>query len=80
MDDAFKVYYYFNRLRITDMFKYYTNDGICLEIASVIEKLYRGIQIDNKYINAINNLRVKFLLAGIANIEYSEEAKNSVFV
>ena len=47
---------------------------------SVIEKLYRGIQIDNKYINAINNLRMKFLLAGIADIEYFDEAKNSVFV
>ena len=74
IDDALRVYYYFKNVEIMDIFKYYTDDSISIKIVSIVQELYKGVHMDKKYSDIINNLRLKFMYACLDYIELSENA------
>lgn len=69
LDDALMLLGLCHRYEMRRMFEYFTEDSISLQIAAIIEKLYRGVRVDKDYINRIDILRKKIIFAGAANVD-----------
>ena len=64
MDDALYVYTLLHSHNVKGIFEYYTDDSIALEIVEIIDKMYKGLERENDYINKINKVRKKIIFAG----------------
>ncbi|MBR4342232.1 MAG: hypothetical protein IKP88_05965 [Lachnospiraceae bacterium] len=64
MDDALYIYTLLHSHNVKGIFEYFTDDPIALEIVEIIDKMYKGLEQENDYINKINKVRKKIIFAG----------------
>ena len=64
LDDALLVFSLLHRMKMSSMFKYYTEDEIALELAGGLDKLFLKYKTDSKFIGEIEKVRKKVVYAG----------------
>lgn len=70
MEDALYLYSLLHRYNIKGIFEYFTDDPVALEIIGIVDKMYMGMKQETDYINKIDKVRKKIILAGATITEY----------
>ena len=63
LDDALMIFYHLHSVNIRELFEYYTDDELALELAGLIEKLLSGIKPDRQFVEEIKKIRKKVICA-----------------
>lgn len=58
------MFYNLHSVNIRELFEYYTDDEIALELAGLIEKLLSGIKSDRQFVEEIKKVWKKVICAG----------------
>ena len=69
INDALMVYERLYDLKIRKLFEYFTDDAVCFDIASILDRMYAGTQRDKKTSDLILALRKKMILAGAEDVD-----------
>ena len=69
INDALMVYERLYDLKIRKLFEYFTDDAVCFDIASILDRMYAGTQRDKKTSDLILALRKKMILAGAEGVD-----------
>lgn len=64
LDDALMMFYHLHSVNIRELFEYYTDDEMALELAGLIEKLLSGIKPDRQFVEEIKKVWKKVICAG----------------
>ncbi|SEF93777.1 hypothetical protein [Lachnospira multipara] len=64
LDDALMIFYHLHSANIRELFEYYTDDELALELAGLIEKLFSGIKPDRQFVEEIKKVWEKVICAG----------------
>ncbi len=64
LDDALMTFYNLHSVNIRELFEYYTDDEMALELAGLIEKLLSGIKPDEQFVEGIKKIWKKVICAG----------------
>ena len=64
LDDALMMFYHLYSVNIRELFEYYTDDEIALELAGLIEKLLSEIKPDRQFVEEIKKSMEKGNMRG----------------
>ena len=64
LDDALMMFYHLHSVNIRELFEYYTDDEMALELAGLIENLLSGIKPDRQFVEEIKKVWKKVICAG----------------